>query len=661
MKKLKKIKRYYSKAISIVDYRARKLLFLRLRFLFVSNSKKHLQIRKVTLPVENDPITEYKCERFIKHEYDILGSGWINCDSDRTEYSSQIQKEIHSMVGADYLVHDWHKDQKSGFVWSETDFCKDALKVVGKVPNLEIKYPWELSRFYHLPILAIGSKSKRTYSNEINNQLIDFYYSNPVGLGVNWSCTMDVGIRIHNILVSLSLYKPAENNQDFNTVVTNLVLDHGNFIYSFLENKSAPNNNHYLANLLGLMSIAYFVEGSKKTTKWAVFAYREFIKEFNIQFNPDGSNFEGSSCYHTLSTEMYILFTAYTLGLSDELKQAILDQTGTNELFDKAYISKLTQSIQFIKDLTFTNGEITQIGDNDSGYIFKLLNNGKMYSNGSEIKWFENLKNNVYKSTGQDYWDENLLHKNHLIDRFSALFPDTDLNQRSISTIEQQFIASITNNTFLPVGSLDSNPEVIGSDIELDQYEYKKTHVFSTDCDLTVNTRLFNYQNFGVCGYKGANFELMFSYSRNGLHGKGGHAHNDKLSFGLSIDGVILFSDPGTYLYHPDPEWRNYFRSTKVHNTIQVAGYEQNSWINGRKGIFRMTNLSTSEILKLDSGELIARFTSADYEHIRTIKIEKQQIIVTDYCDKEFVTNFQPNEYFSPGYGKLISSSVEKD
>lgn len=660
---MSKIKRYYAKAISIIDFRVKKLLFLHLRFLVVSNSKKKIKIRTLDLHFEADPITEYKCEKFIRHQYDILGSGWINnvCDNDRSNYYSKIQQKIQPMVDANYTAHEWHKDFKSGFVWSDTDFCKDTLKVIGNVPGLEIKYPWELSRLYHLPILAIGSKSKRAYSNEINNQLIDFYYSNPVGLGVNWSCTMDVGIRIHNILVSLSLYNSPKTNKDFDKLVTNLILDHGNFIYAFLENTGAPNNNHYLANLLGLMSIAYFTEVSKKTIKWAVFAYKEFIREFNIQFHPDGSNFEGSSCYHALSTEIYLLFTAYTLGLSDEIKQSILDQIGTTELFDKAYISKLNKSIQFINDLSFTNGEIAQIGDNDSGYIFKLTNNGEMYSNGYEMNLFENLKNTCYKSTKLDYWDENLLYKNHLIDRFDAIFPNPTTNQQSFDSIEKQFIVSVTNRTFLQVECQENIPSVLGVDFELNRYEYKKTHIFNSNSDLYSNIRLFNYEEFGVCGYKASNFELIFSYSNNGLHGKGGHAHNDKLSFGLLIDGEILFSDPGTYLYHPDPEWRNYFRSTKVHNTIHVPSYEQNSWVNGKKGIFRMTNLSRSEILKFDSEELIARFVGVDYQHIRIIKIEKHQIIVTDYCDKEFVSNFQPNEYFSPGYGKLINRSVEND
>lgn len=660
---MKRIKRYYFKALSIADYNFKKLLFLHLRFLVVSNSKKGITIRRINLPHQSDSIIEYKCEKFINHYYDILGSGWINnsYDSNRLEYLRKIQKKVHSRVDADYLPHDWHKDAKSGFVWSDTIFCKDALKVVGNVPNLEIKYPWEFSRFYHLPILAIGSRQKKLYTNEIKNQLIDFYYSNPVGLGVNWSCTMDVGIRIHNILVALSLYEPSEKNKEFDILVSNLILDHGNFIYSFLENKSTPNNNHYLANLLGLISIAYFTEVSEKTIKWAVFAYREFIKEFNIQFNPDGSNFEGSSCYHALSTEMYILFTAYTLGLSEPIKESILSQNESRELFDETYITKLSKSVQFIKDLSFANNEIAQIGDNDSGFIFKLTNNGKMYSNGFEMNLFENLKISSFKSTGQDYWDENLLCKNYLADRYSGLFTTTDLNNQSFLSIEKQYIVSITKNNILPSHCIDFSPAVSGNKIELNQLKYKKSHVFTTDFDLSHGVRLFNYPHFGVCGFKATNFELIFSYSKNGLHGKGGHAHNDKLSFGLSINDEVIFSDPGTYLYHPSPEWRNYFRSTKSHNTIFVENIEQNNWNPGKKGIFRLSNRGKSELLTLNNQKLVARFINDSYEHVRIIDLTKQQIIVTDYCDKEFESNFHPNEYFSPGYGKIIKNSVEGD
>ncbi len=62
------------------------------------------------------------------------------------------------------------------------------------------------------------------------------------------------------------------------------------------------------------------------------------------------------------------------------------------------------------------------------------------------------------------------------------------------------------------------------------------------------------------------------------FHGLGGHSHNDRLSFELNVDGKDFFIDPGVYVYTADVEMRNVFRSTKVHNTLHIEGYEQNDF-----------------------------------------------------------------------------------
>jgi hypothetical protein len=53
------------------------------------------------------------------------------------------------------------------------------------------------------------------------------------------------------------------------------------------------------------------------------------------------------------------------------------------------------------------------------------------------------------------------------------------------------------------------------------------------------------------------------------------HAHADALSVELRHDGVELLVDPGTYCYHGEPAWRQWFRSTAAHNTLEVAGENQ--------------------------------------------------------------------------------------
>jgi hypothetical protein len=64
-----------------------------------------------------------------------------------------------------------------------------------------------------------------------------------------------------------------------------------------------------------------------------------------------------------------------------------------------------------------------------------------------------------------------------------------------------------------------------------------------------------------------------------GMHGRGGHGHNDILSFELWLDGMNLVTDCGAYLYTASREWRNRFRSTAFHNVVQVDDEELNRFI----------------------------------------------------------------------------------
>ncbi|MDQ2993888.1 MAG: heparinase II/III family protein [Pseudomonadota bacterium] len=64
-----------------------------------------------------------------------------------------------------------------------------------------------------------------------------------------------------------------------------------------------------------------------------------------------------------------------------------------------------------------------------------------------------------------------------------------------------------------------------------------------------------------------------------GLKGRGGHGHNDLMSFEAILDHTPLIVDCGSYVYTSDYLARNVFRSTGSHNTPQIDGEEINRFI----------------------------------------------------------------------------------
>ncbi len=57
------------------------------------------------------------------------------------------------------------------------------------------------------------------------------------------------------------------------------------------------------------------------------------------------------------------------------------------------------------------------------------------------------------------------------------------------------------------------------------------------------------------------------------------HGHADALSFTLRAFGADILVDPGTYDYFTYPAWRDYFRSTRAHNTVVVDDTDQSEML----------------------------------------------------------------------------------
>jgi uncharacterized heparinase superfamily protein len=88
----------------------------------------------------------------------------------------------------------------------------------------------------------------------------------------------------------------------------------------------------------------------------------------------------------------------------------------------------------------------------------------------------------------------------------------------------------------------------------------------------------------------------------------GGHGHADALSIVLNVGGTEILTDPGTFVYNGSPEWRNFFRSTRAHNTVVVDDSDQSI----PDGTFKWQRKAQCRVVQHLSSE---RFDYVEAEH----------------------------------------------
>ncbi|MXP63103.1 alginate lyase family protein [Roseomonas sp. M0104] len=94
----------------------------------------------------------------------------------------------------------------------------------------------------------------------------------------------------------------------------------------------------------------------------------------------------------------------------------------------------------------------------------------------------------------------------------------------------------------------------------------------------TARPNLFPHAGISILRDMQPGREEIWCRLDHGPHGylsTAAHAHADALSFELRFGGQQILTDPGTYCYHGETEWRQYFRSTVAHNTLELHGQDQ--------------------------------------------------------------------------------------
>lgn len=489
-------------------------------------------------------------ERYLRHEFDILGSGWRRVHygmnalgflgKNYSDVSMSWQRLLATMPPAvrenserimdlakalvpGYEPIDWHIDIRSGY---RSELQPGNKIAYGKVEGVDLKVTGDMSRCYALPQLAIAWRetNDNRFRDEAIAQMLDWLAANPTGVGPGWRANMNVAIRVVNWITALDLLfdgvAPADSrHRNALDLIEESLRAHLHSIAAnleFAEGQYHP--NHYIANLIGLLSVSGRTrETEPSAPAWERLAWRELRVEIQRQVAEDGVDFEGSTAYHAFVLEMLtsgILLSARAAGKRTAAEQ----RAWLEKQLGSAGASALQKMFVVLQALTPPSGLLPLVGDNDSGRLVYLESP---------------------RAAPRDWRFLSCIG--------AALYEDPALLPASCGPEHWSAARRLTDGASPSQGT-------------------------GPDRDAAFSTT-------GFYVMRGGGAYALVSAGPIGTAGLGGHAHNDRLAFTLEVDGREFLVDPGVFVYTASLRERNAGRSVLTHNTLTVDNQEQNRWL----------------------------------------------------------------------------------
>ncbi len=244
----------------------------------------------------------------------------------------------------------------------------------------------------------------------------------------------------------------------------------------------------------------------------------------------------------------------------------------TNRPFSRRYKQQLYKIFCYIYDFLDCNGNFPKYGDEDDGKCF-ILDFDKKFNN--------------FRS---------------LLTSGAIIFNDPVLKSKSNGfDIKNHFLFGDTG---------------------------KSVYEFIPDIRCNESSKFFRDEGHFFFRKKenGKEIYMHFDAAPLGFLSIAAHGHTDALSFILHVDGQPVFIDSGTYTYHTEPEWRQYFIGTLAHNTIRINQKDQA--VNGGPTLW-IKHYKTTVIDLMSSGDIdCVKATHNGYlkenaQHIREIVFDK--------------------------------------
>lgn len=501
------------------------------------------------------------------------------------DYQFNICKDFNYYIfGKEILLDriEWQKDYHSGHVYPLLKI--DKLHIENWFnKGIDVKFPWELSRFYFAVNLAQKYliTQDQAYYKYFRALVINWKSQNPFLKGVNWLSTMEVAVRSINLITACNFfYEPIENDAEFNKEISSSFSQHAEFISSFIEvYEHGFTTNHTTACYAGLLFLALTLKDNTKSQKWIDQAMNGLERCIDEQVYEDGADFEGSLPYHRLVLEMFA-YSALVIASS-------------NHKFSDFFYKKLFRMFEFTAAYVDASGSAPQFGDNDSGriLIFNSMSNNNPYKKEFDHSYLIDIGEKIF-----DY-------------KFA-----TDCKTRNNETA-----------AFLP---------------NVKRIDIKRLNIIPRKSEA-----LHYFPAAGIVLLKNNFISLHLSCIPLGQKGNGGHNHLDCGSFTLSLGGNQAVVDPGTLVYSANKKVRDEFRSYTYHNNIYSEKDEGINW--SENDFWELKNYYNCTLEKVSNTQAVINIKFIGDSSIRKRKFSlgEKYLMIEDSIDGHFYSrlNLHPD------------------
>lgn len=424
------------------------------------------------------------------------------------------------MFGRDWNVGEspaWNRDPETGvevgLAFGKLIDYRDA-RTFGDCKTL-----WELGRFTMAVPLALGfaATGRERYLHKLGADIDGWIEQCPFGRGPHWVSSLEAALRLIAWGLAHEILRAADRERGLFSIsrrpvdLADSIYQHCWFIRSYLSEHSSA-NNHLIGELTGLLFGSAVFPFEGRSAAWRRYAIGRLGEEALRQNHADGVNKEQAVYYHLWVLEYLLLAQGVARHFEPKLPESVGALTG--------------RMIAFVLALLEPHRlEPPQIGDSDDGRAVHLS---------------ANPASNVYRWLADFAADDPVDAR--------SLFYRQLLGERH-RAIREHASGAFAAGAF--AGGEGGRDGAAGA---------AQTLVFPEG---------------GYVVFRSPCCHVVFDVGPLGYGAIAAHGHADCLSLNVAFDGIWWLCDPGTYAYHTLPLWRDFFRSTRAHNTVAVDGLDQ--------------------------------------------------------------------------------------